>query len=276
MSKIDILLATYNGELFLKEQLNSILNQSYKDFTLIIRDDGSTDKTVEIVNNYISQYPDKIIILHDKVLHRGAALSFGYLIEQSSADYIMLSDQDDVWLNNKVEITLDAMLEFEKEHIGKPLMVFTDLKEVDNNLKIINESFISSQKLFPEVIANPTKILSLNVVAGCTMMLNSISKQYVLPVPTSKVGHDQWIAANIAHYGKIKYLPVSTILYRQHNFNAVGANNIGIKYFVNKLLNPSKQLRIYTDLISNLNFKVNYLSFLCYKMYFTFKRLRFK
>lgn len=276
MSKIEILLATYNGERFLKEQLDSILNQTFKDFTLIVRDDGSNDKTVEIINDYILQYPGKITLLHDKVLHRGAALSFGYLIEQSTADYIMLSDQDDVWLNNKVEITMNAMLELEKTHPDMPLMVFTDLKEVDNNLKIIHESFINSQKLFPEVIGSPTKILSLNVVAGCTVMINGISKQYVLPVPTSKVGHDQWIAANIAHYGKIKYLSTPTILYRQHNFNAVGANNVGLKYFVNKILNPSKQLRIYTDLISNLNFKVSYLSFLCYKMYFTFKRLRFK
>ncbi|HZY38413.1 MAG TPA: glycosyltransferase family 2 protein [Mucilaginibacter sp.] len=276
MGNVEILLATYNGENYLRAQLDSIFNQTYQDFSLSVRDDGSTDQTVQILNEYSSKYPGKIKILDDHLEHRGATLSFGYLIEHSTSEYIMLCDQDDVWLSKKIEITLERFNQLEKEYPRLPLMVFTDLKEVDENLNVIHESFINSQKLFPEIITSPVKVLALNVVAGCTMMINKTAKQFILPIPVPNIIHDQWIAANISHFGKITYLPVATLLYRQHNFNAVGSNRIGFKYFFNKLLKPSKQFKIYRGLISNLEFRVSFVSFFYYKIYFTIKRFTIK
>jgi glycosyltransferase involved in cell wall biosynthesis len=273
MKTIDVLLATYNGARFLREQLDSIFGQNYQDFVLLVRDDGSTDNTVDILNEYVLKYPGKMRILNDTVAHRGATFSFEYLIQQSTAQYMMLCDQDDKWLPHKIEATYQGMQELEKEAPGRPLMVFTDLTEVDDKLNVLHESFISNQRLFPEVTADPLKVLSLNVVAGCTTMLNKETKKVILPFPSSKVVHDQWIAINVAHYGLIKYLPIPTILYRQHNLNAVGANKVGFKYFYNKLMVPSKQFKIYNDLINNLTFKVNRWVFVYYKIYFTVKRL---
>jgi glycosyltransferase involved in cell wall biosynthesis len=273
MDKIEILLATYNGGRFLREQLDSIFKQSYQNFALLVRDDGSTDDTLDILNEYIIKYPQQISIVEDEVAHRGATFSFEYLIQKATAKYFMLCDQDDVWLPNKIEVCIKTMKELEAVSGNIPLMVFTDLKEVDTNLNIINQSFIDSQKLFPEVASNPIKILSLNVVAGCTMMINQESKAVILPFPSSNVVHDQWIAINIAHYGMIKYLPIPTILYRQHGSNSVGANRVGFKYFYKKLLVPSKQFKIYNDLINNLSFKINIWSFVYYKIYFTIRRL---
>lgn len=270
---IDILLATYNGERFLKYQLDSIFNQTYKEFVLLIHDDGSSDGTLEIIDEYQSKYPGKIELIEDPVIHRGATLSFAYLIEHSSSDFLMFCDQDDVWLNDKIEITFNAMLSLEKDFPNQPLMIFTDLKEVEEDLTIKNHSFIKSQKLFPELITMPVQFLSLNVVAGCTMMINKRSKECILPIPSSRIVHDQWIAVNISHFGKIKYLPIPTILYRQHNSNALGANQVGYSYFIKKLFNPAKQLEIYSDLLFHLKFKVSIRSFLYYKIYFTMKRL---
>ena len=107
---IDILLSTYNGEAFLKEQLDSILNQTYKDFKLIIRDDGSSDSTVDIIMDYVRTYPSEIIYINNgdagrnnggnenEKWHLGFNLSYNELLKYSTSGYIMFSDQDDVWL----------------------------------------------------------------------------------------------------------------------------------------------------------------------------------
>ena len=101
-SQVDILLATYNGERFLDEQMHSLLSQSYTEWHLIIRDDGSTDNTLAIIQRYKKQYPNKITILEDNLANLGACRNFGRILEQSDADYAMFCDQDDVWLPKKI------------------------------------------------------------------------------------------------------------------------------------------------------------------------------
>ena len=134
---VSILLATYNGEKFLIEQLNSIINQSYEDWTLYIHDDGSSDGTIAIINQYCDQY-ENIIYLPDLIVHRGAAQSFMCLLEQVNADYYMFCDQDDVWLPYKIEKTYIAMQE---KPVDSPVLIFSDLVVVDSDLNIINKSF---------------------------------------------------------------------------------------------------------------------------------------
>ncbi len=270
---IDILLSTYNGEKYLKDLISSLLNQTWPGWRLLIRDDGSTDRTLEIIDYYVRSWPGKIELIQDGKAHAGSTLSFSFLLGSSSGRYIMLCDQDDVWFKSKIEVTFRAMLKLEEKWEDIPLMVFTDLIEVDENLNLISESFIKSQKLFPSVITDPVKLLALNVVAGCTVMINKKTLDYILPIPSEYVTHDQWIAVIIARYGRIRFLSAPTIFYRQHSANVFGAKDIGLSYFVRKLRAPLDQLQIYHALITGLPFRVSIWKFLFYKVFFTIRRL---
>lgn len=270
---IDILLATYNGAQFLEEQILSLFAQTEQDWKLIIRDDGSVDSTRSIIEKYSTQYPEKICILNDGRGRLGSTQSFAALMEFSKSGYIMFCDQDDVWLPGKIALTYRRLIELENLHPGIPLLVFTDLSTTDESLHITDPSFMASQKFFTEIIHDATKLLALNVVPGCTIMVNGISKKNVLPIPASNIVHDQWIAINIAHYGKIDFIPIPTVLYRQHGKNSIGSNQIGPAYFIRKMTNPVRQFRIYRNLIIHLKFKVNIFAFLYHKLHFMLKRL---
>lgn len=270
---IEILLATYNGEKYLKEQLLSIVNQTNQNWFLTIRDDGSTDSTPEIISSFIQLYPNKIKLLTDSYSRLKSTLSFSKLIEASSGNYMMLCDQDDYWLPTKIEDTLKVLLEEEQKNPDIPIMVFTDMKVVDNNLNILNHSFINSQKLYPTVVSDYHKLIALNVVAGCTTLFNRKSISYITPIISSKIIHDQWIAVNISKFGKVVFLEKQTSLYRQHGNNTVGTDYKNWRYFLDKIRSPIRQFNIYYDLISGLSFKVNLTKFIFYKFLFTFRRL---
>ena len=272
-AKVEILLSTYNGSKHLEEQLSSLVNQTYQNFVVTIRDDGSKDSTHEVIAKFVQNYPDKFRFIEDGKGNLGSTLSFSTLLEHSVENYIMLCDQDDFWLNDKVELTYNAMCRLEADNPGLPLMIFTDLTEVDEKLNVINDSFFKSQKLFPEICNDPLKLVALNVVAGCTVMINKTALRFVLPLPSSKIIHDQWLAINIAHYGKISFIANPTLLYRQHAQNVVGANSVSHWYFLKKIFNFKKQLNIYIDLITNLKFRISILGFIRYKILFTVKRL---
>lgn len=274
-AEVEILLSTYNGEKYLEQQIESILSQTFGNFVLTIKDDFSTDGTMAIIQKYINKYPAKIRQFIDPKYKKnmGSTFSFGRLMQQSEGKYLMLCDQDDVWMEDKVEISLNKLKEVETKNPGKPAMVFTDMIEVDKELKTINESFIKHQKLSPKVIKAPTKVLAMNVVAGCTTIFNRACINVILPFPSTKVIHDHWMAINVSHYGVVEFLDVPTLYYRQHSANVVGANNIGMKYYLSKIFSPLKQMQLYNDLIINLNFKINVMQFIYYKTWFNIKRL---
>ena len=144
MSKILILLSTYNGEKYLKVQLDSLFSQSYKNFKLIARDDGSSDKTLEI----LKYYDIELLSSNENI---GVKSSFEtllkYAFENSDADYFMFCDQDDVWNQDKVELTFQKMYEMEELYKNTPILVHTDLEVVDENLHTINPSFMKLQIL---------------------------------------------------------------------------------------------------------------------------------
>ena len=275
-AEVEILLSTYNGEKYLAEQLDSILAQTYGNFTLTVRDDHSTDGTLKIVQHYVDKYPAKIKWYNDPIWKNktmGPTFSFGRLMQQATSGILMLCDQDDVWMEDKIAITLTRFKSIEREHPDTPILVFSDMVEADENLKILNPSFIQNQKLLPEVKDEALKILAMNVVAGCTTMFNRLCVDIVLPFPSDKVIHDHWMAINISQYGIVDYINRPTLYYRQHNDNLVGANNVGMKYFLSKLASPVKQVGLYNDLIHNLNFKINVFKFIYYKTVFNIKRL---
>jgi glycosyltransferase involved in cell wall biosynthesis len=238
-------MATYNGEQFLRQQLDSILDQSNRDWQLLIRDDGSDDNTVHIIEEYVGRLSDRIRLVTNNGSRLGASLNFGQLLEQADAEYIMFSDQDDVWLPNKIELTLNAMKAAEQVYPDRPILIHTDLKVTDSELNIIADSLWSYQKLFPEAGDDLNRIMAQNVVTGCTVMINKKAKTVSIPVPHEAVMYDWWLALNVCRHGKIIYVSIPSVLYRQHSRNRLGAQKarkINIVHFLKKLRHLKKLL----------------------------------
>lgn len=223
MIKLAILLTTYNSSLYLKELLDSVLGQSYSDWTLYIRDDVSSDDTPKIIRSY-AESDSRIIVLHDGV-KRGAMNGFLWLLENVEADYYMFCDHDDVWCPDKVALTLDKMLSVSQ--VGIPIVIHTDLKVVDADLNILADSYWRSCHFSAKQFNDKFFHLVYNNVTGCTMMLNQKAKEVSLPFPSMARMHDSWIAAAVLwHGGFIEKVDTTTILYRQHRHNTIGANEV--------------------------------------------------
>ena len=220
MDKIDILLATYNGQEFLREQIDSILNQSYQDFNLIISDDSSEDETYKILKEY--EKKDSRIRLFRQEKNLGLIQNFEFLLKQVTSDYFMFSDQDDIWKENKIEKSINKLKQ------EKAALVYTDLEIVDKNLEIIYPSYWKYKNIYKKIKKyNNFEALYLNnFVTGCTILAKSNYIKDIVPLPkTSKfMLHDYWTALVIASKDKIAYLDEPTIKYRQHKNNRVGSS----------------------------------------------------
>lgn len=261
--KIAILLSTYNGEKFLESQLISLINQNNNNWHLYIRDDGSTDRTVEIIKSYHTQYPTLISFLEDSLGNLRSAASFMQLLNEVDADYYMFCDQDDVWLENKIQVSSDRLSEMESANKGKPCVVFTDLTLVNGKLELIHKSMWEYSNINPENAKDFYKTTCLSSITGCTMIFNKELKKYVLPYPKTARMHDWWISLNAAHYGVVDYIKIPSILYRQHGNNVLGAETRS-KYHNFKRL---KSLKTTLEdnigvlkMLKDLNFKINYFT----------------
>lgn len=222
---ITILMSTYNGAQYLREQLDSILTQTYSDWQLVVRDDGSTDETIEIVQSY-TEKDERIRIVHDG--HNLKAMrSFEYLLrEYGKEGYIAFADQDDVWLPDKLQVSLQRMMEAEEQYGAKtPIVVHTDLKIVDECLHTISPSFWQYSNIHPQILDDNIHHLALcNSVTGCTMLINQAARRVSLPFTGKALMHDYAIAMSVClAHGRLIPIDESTILYRQHGDNTVGA-----------------------------------------------------
>lgn len=268
---IAVLLGTYNGGRYLKELLESLLFQTINDFQLYIRDDGSTDDTIQIIQEYQQRYSN-ITIIENKGKNAGAKKNFELLLTEVKADYYMFCDQDDVWLPNKIEVSLTKLKQLERQYGDIPLLVHTDLKVVDENLRTIDSSFWHYCNTQPQIVDRNIYYLGVaNSVTGCTIMMNDLAKQVSLPFPDKIFMHDAWIALCVKKHGQIDYIEDSTILYRQHGTNVFGA----IKYHFS-ITDKLKHIKtIYKNNLSiyynahPLVFK-NFIHFLFYKFKFSF------
>ncbi len=269
---IDILLSTYNGQEFLREQIDSILSQTYSQWRLIVRDDVSSDQTNEILEEYVNRYPDKIVKVIDNLGNIGCIKSYETLLNQSSSEYIMFSDQDDVWLPNKIELSMKKMIQLESKYNDTPLLVHADLIVVDENLNLIANSFWSYTKIFPEILDNNKYYLAIrNSVTGCTMLINKLAKGVALPFASNVEMHDAWIAINVVLSGKVDYIREQVIMYRQHSENVYGAKAVEISI-------RQKILNLYSILKININHYKYYsfvfkspIIFLMYKLFYFIK-----
>jgi glycosyltransferase involved in cell wall biosynthesis len=215
---IQIVLATYNGGKFLAEQLDSLFKQTFQAFSVLIRDDGSSDNTAEIIAGYQQRFPDRIQLVKDMKNNVGAAQNFGLLLEQSAADYIFFCDQDDVWLEDKMERSLETIKRLEKDGPTVPCMVFTDMKSIDEEGIVIADS-VWRQLMLATGYFTLNRLLIQNIPHGCTMVINKSMRNLASPVPAEAILHDHWIALLAAACGKWAAIPEPTVLLRNHGSN---------------------------------------------------------
>lgn len=230
---VDILLATYNGAQYLAPQLDSILAQTFTGWRLLVRDDGSTDATPAILASYQAKFPNSITILPNEGQTLGASGNFAQLMRLADADYLMFCDQDDVWRPDKTELTLAAMRELEARHgTDTPLLIHTDLSVVGEDLSPVADSLWRFQHSDPVGGTALNRLLVQNAVTGCTVMINRALSDLALPIPAEAVMHDWWLALTASAFGQIGHLPASTVLYRQHGANDVGARPFNLRDIV--------------------------------------------
>lgn len=234
---VQVLLATYNGCGFIEEQVNSILRQTYQDFKILIRDDGSTDGTVDVVDRLASLNPGKIEVYTRVGENKGVRQNFEELLKMSTANYVMFSDQDDVWFPEKIQISLDRVLSAERDYgCDKPLLAFTDLSVVDADLNLLSSSFWGYQKLDVGLSKNWRDLVVQNVVTGCTVIMNKAARDVCLPFPNIEMLHDHWVASVISKNGFVLPIDSPTIYYRQHGANVEAARVFNFFYVFKKLL----------------------------------------
>lgn len=240
--KIAILMATYNGEKYICQQIDSILSQTCKDWEIYIHDDGSTDNTIAAVESYVEKYPDKIHLIDGKSTG-GAKYNFFYMFGQVEAPYYMTCDQDDVWLEKKIELTYDKMLTIE-DKADIPCLVYTELRVVDSELNTIADTMSEYQSLNCHKRTINQFILQ-NSVTGCTMMVNRALRDKMLRITNidNTIMHDWWAALVATQFGQTAFIDEPTILYRQHGDNSLGALGINKLSYIVRRVWQKKQIQ---------------------------------
>jgi len=269
-----ILLATYNGELYLKKQLDSLFTQTYNHFTLYISDDASTDNTLKIIEEYMNCYDNIKLFCNKKPL--GHVKNFEKLLSLCDEKYIAFCDQDDIWESDKLQIEIDAILKYENN--AQACLVHSDLSMIDSHEKKIYPSYFVYRNYLLKNKKDLGHILGPCGVMGNTIVMNKKLKELVLPFPDTLDVHDYWIAVNCELFGKRVTLPQQLVRYRIHNTNSsntsdtlkkinhINSNGVNLpnlgtnrKYFLPKLLakandDDKKILKAYLEY---LEFKKN-------------------
>lgn len=201
---ISVCMASYNGGKYIREQIDSILEQLDELDELIISDDGSSDSTIEIINSY----SDKRIKLYKNINNHGCIYNFENALQYAKGDYIFLADQDDVWCNNKVRVCLAELRTAD--------LVVHDCYITDDKLNILKQSFFKERRSKKGFWNN----LVLNSYVGACMVFKSSVLEYVLPLPQPLlVYHDAWIASLVDIIGNVKFINSPLIYFRRHSAN---------------------------------------------------------
>lgn len=201
---ISVCITTYNGNKYIAEQLQSVLNQLSANDEVIISDDCSTDNTLKIIN----KINDSRIKLISNPQQIGIIKNFERALMQAKGDFIFLCDQDDIWLPEKVEVSLTAL--------KSSLLVVSDCEVVDSKLNKTHSSFFKLRNSKAGVLHNIIK----NSYLGCCMAFRKELLPYALPIPKLSPMHDMWIGLVAETRGKVTFIQKPLILYRRHNNNA--------------------------------------------------------
>lgn len=231
-SRVLVLMPVYNGEPYLREQIDSILEQDGVDARILCRDDQSTDNSVAILDEYAAAMPDRLRRMPGE-RNLGASASFSrlmqYTIEEDLLDeegvciYIAFADQDDRWHPERLNQCLEAMHRLERQagH-ATPLLVHSDLRVVTDGGEEIAPSMAAYQGLEPTRTSLGAQLMS-NTVTGCTALINPALLRKALPVPAEAIMHDWWLSLVASAFGRRRYIDHPLVDYRQHDTNAIGA-----------------------------------------------------
>ena len=243
---ITIIMAVYNGQEYIREQLESLKDQTYTEWRLVIRDDRSSDKTAEIVKKFSDEVEQEVIFKVNEKPSGSAKNNFALLINDAKeSDYVMFCDQDDIWKKDKIEITFNKMKQAE-ERYGRdfPLLVHGDVEVIDENGNINADSMFEMSHINAD--SKLPQILIQNHVTGCTMMCNKKLIAGISEYASSEyiIMHDYLAALYASVFGKIEVIKKPLLSYRQHSGNSVGAkNNNNPVYLLKRLANGRKSYK---------------------------------
>lgn len=226
-------MSTYNGQKYIREQIDSLLTQKDVDVQILVRDDGSKDDTVAILSEYCAKHPN-ITILKD--VNCGAEESFNRLcriaLETEKSEYYAFCDQDDVWDEDKLQVATTKLSPLDAD---KPNMYFSNLKVVDENLNNIRDFYNPE-----DVFTDRSKTLVQIFTYGCTCVFNRKALLYYCKPFPQQTFHDNWVYCICSYLGNVVYDPVGHIQYRQHSSNLSGHRGTGLGLLVSRIKRPFK------------------------------------
>ena len=260
--KVCIVLTTYNGEQFLTQQIESIINQTYSNWELLVRDDCSVDSTVRIVQEYVSK-DGRIKMIDNENINLKACQNFSKLMEvvPSDSTYVMFCDQDDIWFADKVEKSVNTITELEVENgSNQYLLAYSTYNMMDENGNLLPLA-IPDYSTYPDF----KFILSQNYIYGCTMIINKKLLESACPIPLTAENHDYWIVLTaLANNAFFKYINEPLLFYRQHSNNVSGSyTNSSLTNRIKRLFNDSeiisikKRVGMYISLIEKNSLKMS-------------------
>lgn len=223
--KVNILLATYNGARFLCDQLRSIQLQTVPVARLTVRDDGSTDETTAVLEQWASGNPTVTLLRGQRLGVTGNFLTLLGSRDEDS-DFFAFCDQDDVWLPDKLESALLALREYP---VRVPVLYCSRVEYVDEGLRHQGYSKIPKRIGFANALVE-------NIATGCTVVMNRCSRSLICErPPTNALLHDWWCYLVVSALGKVIYDERPSIKYRQHAGNQVGATASPAELFKRRL-----------------------------------------
>lgn len=221
--QVQILLSTWNGANWLPELLASLEQQTFQDWQLLIRDDGSSDRTLGILLAWQQANRERVAGLLLDGMHLGSKRSFSRLVEASTAPCLMFCDQDDIWFPEKTELQYTALQRLQGEYGDEvPLLVHSDLAIIGPDRELRSVSFWEYRGF--DVEQRKQAYLLNNVVTGCATAFNRKAAELAFPAPDAAMQHDRWLALVCAWFGQIRALPHPMLFYRQHGRNQIGAS----------------------------------------------------
>jgi len=206
--QVSVVMATYNGEKYIADQIQSIIDQTEKNIELIIQDDASSDKTVEIIRSFEKSMKISLQINKKRI---GFVSNFEKGIARATGRYIALSDQDDIWVENKIENLINE--------IGSADLIHSNCELIDDAGNIL----FSKWKKAALIRNAGSELLFENDITGCTILFKKELLSIILPFPLGLSYHDWWIAMCAASRKGIKYVDQALVKYRQHNNQEAGA-----------------------------------------------------
>ena len=271
---IAILMATYNGGKFLRQQIDSIVNQTFKQWDLFVHDDGSIDNTMEILNHYTKKHQNIHLLSYKTTGEKGAMQNFMGLLERVDADMYMFADQDDVWLPNKIEMFYETMIKTQCKNENKPILIYSDSNVTDSNLNIVSQSFIQFTGNYPQYLNSFEKCGVTSFIPGCCMMINDMAKHQTPQITKHSIMHDIWIHLSVLkNNGVVVGIHEPLMYYRQHQDNTLGANDAiphTMSYRLAHIINTYKNNKERYLMLKDLGYG-SFIKYLYYKLQYKFR-----